>query len=85
LSRQAVVVSEDVVVHADAARTSPEVIDAPPGSLCEVLRDSGRWSYISFANQTRGWVPSSAIQRVLPKETPKPPTLRKPKADGKSA
>ena len=85
VSRQAVVVAEDVVVHADAARTSPEVIDAPPGSICEVLRESGRWSYISFATQTRGWVPSSAIERVVPRKTPQPPTLRKPKADDKSA
>lgn len=85
LSRQAVVVLEDVVVHADAARTSPEVIDAPPGSLCELIRESGRWSYISFANQTHGWVPTAAIERVVPTSAPKAPELRKPKADGKSA
>ncbi|MGL4402074.1 MAG: hypothetical protein ACRCXD_19630, partial [Luteolibacter sp.] len=32
LSRQAVIIAEKTTLHTDAARTAPEVIDAPPGS-----------------------------------------------------
>jgi predicted small lipoprotein YifL len=85
VERQAVITSEKTVLHTDAARTSPEVIDAPPGSLCEVIRESGRWTYVSFATKTRGWVPAEMIEKVIPPAPPLPPTIRKPKADGKSA
>lgn len=83
--RQAVVVNPDTVVHTDAARTSPQVIDAPPGSLCEIIHQSGSWSYIAFATKTRGWVPTSAIERIIPQSPLRPPKIRKPAADGKSA
>lgn len=85
LARQAVIIDENVILHADAARTSPEVIDAPPGSLCEVIHESGRWAYVSFATKTRGWLPVSALEKIVPAGQPAPPTIRKPKADGKSA
>ena len=84
-ARQAVIISENIILHADASRTSPEVIDAPPGSLCEVIHESGRWAYVAFATQTRGWIPVEAIEKVVPASVPRPPAIRKPKADGKSA
>lgn len=85
LARQAVVVGPDVILHTDAARTSPEVIDAPPGSLAEVFKRSGRWAYIGFATKTRGWVPVSSIEMVVPNEKPQPPKVRKSTGDGSSA
>ena len=85
LDRQAVVVSDKAVLHADAARTSAEVIDAPPGSLCEVIAASGRWAYVAFATKTRGWLPVEDIEKIVPATPPVPPSIRKPKADGKSA
>lgn len=85
IAKQAVIVGENVVLHTDAARTSPEVIDAPPGSLAEVLQRSGRWAYIGFATKTRGWVPMESIQMVIPKEKPEPPKLKKSTVDGSSA
>ncbi|MEI8039268.1 MAG: tetratricopeptide repeat protein [Verrucomicrobiota bacterium] len=85
LGRQAVIIGEHAILHADAARTSPEVIDAPPGSLCEVIEESGRWAYVAFASQTRGWLPVEWLEKVVPTRAPVAPTLRKPKADGKSA
>lgn len=85
ISRQAVIVQEKVALHTDAARTSPEVIDAPPGSLCEVIRESGRWVYIAFASKTRGWVLRETLEMVQPATPPGPPKFRKPKGDGKSA
>ena len=85
VAKQAVIITEKVALHTDAARTAPEVIDAPPGSLCEIISESGRWAYIAFATKTRGWVPMESIEKVLPEKPPAPPTFRKPKADGKTA
>jgi tetratricopeptide (TPR) repeat protein len=85
VARQAVITGEKVTLHTDAARTSPEVIDAPPGSLCEILRESGRWAYVAFATKTRGWVPVESIERILPDKPPELPKFPKPKAGGKTA
>ncbi len=85
LARQGVVVGDKVVVHTDAARTSPEVIDAPPGSLAEVIRRSGKWAYISFATKTRGWVPVNEIEMIVPQGKPEAPEVRKASSDGSSA
>jgi tetratricopeptide (TPR) repeat protein len=85
VARQAVIIAEKTVLHSDAARTSPEVIDAPPGSLCEIITQTGRWAYVAFATKTRGWVPMESIEKVQPTEPPAPPKFRKPKADGKTA
>ncbi len=83
--KQAVIIAEKVALHTDAARTAPEVIDAPPGSLCEIITESGRWAYVAFATKTRGWVPLESIEKIIPQKTPEVPKFRKPKADGKSA
>jgi hypothetical protein len=85
LAKQAVIIAEKVALHTDAARTAPEVIDAPPGSLCEIITESGRWAYVAFATKTRGWVPLESIEKIIPEKPPEVPKFRKPKADGKSA
>ena len=85
LSRQAVIIADEAVLHSDASRTSPEVIDAPAGSLCEIIRKSGRWAYVAFATKTRGWIPIEAIEPVIPTSPPQPLQPRKPKVDSKSA
>jgi len=85
IERQAVVLIEKSVLHSDAARTAPEVIDAPQGSLCEVIRESGRWAYVAFASGTRGWIPKEAIEKIVPDGKPEIPKVKKPKADAKSA
>ncbi len=82
---QAVVVADGIVVRADASRTSPEVIDAPAGSLCEIIRVAGDWAYISFATQTHGWVPTTALERVIPSTRPTVPKIRKPIATERTA
>ena len=82
---QAVIIHENATLHSEASRTSPEVIDAPPGSLCTILHQSGRWSYVGFATKTRGWIPNDMIEKVLPDSSPKAPEFRKPKANDKSA
>jgi len=85
VERQAVVLVEKSVLHSDAARTAPEVIDAPQGSLCEIIRESGRWAYVAFASGTRGWIPKESIEKIIPEGKPEVPKVRKPKADAKSA
>ncbi len=85
IARQAVVVGEKVVLHTDAARTSPEVIDAPPGSVAEVIRRSGDWAYLAFASKTRGWALISSIEMVIPSGKPEALKLKKTNADGSSA
>lgn len=83
--KQAVVITEKATLHADAARTSPDVIDAPPGSLCEVIKIRGEWAYVGFATKTRGWIPLKQIEQLKINGTPTPPKFEKPKADGNSA
>lgn len=73
---QAVVVAEKTLVYADASRTSGQVIEAPAGSLCRILRRSDRWVYIAFASQTRGWVPADRIEPLIPTSAPKVPDFR---------
>jgi len=85
VAAQAVIIADKVVLHSDAARTSPEVIDAPPGSLCEIIRLSGDWAYIAFASKTRGWVPTATLEKVIPNKSPAPPKIRKPLANERSA
>jgi tetratricopeptide (TPR) repeat protein len=83
--QQAVIIYDNAKLHSEASRTSPEVIDAPPGSLCTILHQSGRWSYVGFATKTRGWIPNDMIEKILPDTAPKSPEFRKPKANDKSA
>ena len=85
LARQVVIVGNKVVLHTDASRTSPEVIDAPPGSLAEVIYESGNWAYIGFATKTRGWVPIENVKKIISKTKPEPPKILKSTADGSSA
>ena len=85
LSKQAVIVGDKVALHTDASRTSPEVIDAPPGSLAEVIYESGNWVYVGFATQTRGWVPMEFVKKIIPDQKPEPPKVLKSTADGSSA
>jgi len=82
---QAVVITTDTQLHTEASRTAPEVIDAPPGSLLEILQIRGEWAYVAFATGTRGWIPLETIEKIIPDGSPEPPTLRKPRATGSSA
>lgn len=73
---QGVIVGDKVVARADAARTSAEVINAPAGSLCRIVRRTGKWTYVSFATETCGWVESSQIEPLIPQTPPKTPVIR---------
>lgn len=73
---QVVVVSDQATVRTDAARNAPKVIEAPAGSLCRLLNRSGDWAYVAFTNESRGWVPVSDIEPLIPDQEPSPPKLR---------
>ncbi len=83
--RQAVVIMADSLLHTEASRTAPEVIEAPQGSLLEVLHVRGDWAYAAFASGTRGWIPLETIEMIVPEGPPEPPALRRPRADSRSA
>lgn len=85
VAEQAVIVSEKAEVRTDAARNATLVIEAPAGSLCRLLHKSGDWSYVAFSNDTRGWVPHSAIETIIPDEAPKVPEIRLAADEGSSA
>jgi tetratricopeptide (TPR) repeat protein len=85
VSQQAVVITDKLTVHTEATRTSPEVIEAPAGSLCQVIRSTGSWVYIAFASQTRGWVPADSVEPIAPASPPPPPRIRKPASTERSA
>ncbi len=76
LKQQVVIVADQAVVRTEAARNAPKVIDAPAGSLCRLLNRSGEWAYVAFTNESRGWIPLSDIEPLLPDSPPAPPKVR---------
>ena len=85
IERQAVVIAAETLLHTEASRTAPEVIEAPQGSLIEILHTRGDWGYAAFATGTRGWIPLEAVEKILPDGPPEPPALQRPRADSRSA
>lgn len=85
IAEQAVIVTDKATVRTDASRNAPMVIEAPAGSLCHVLNQTGKWTYVAFSNQTRGWVSSAEVEKVIPESPPKVPELRDSSDDGASA
>ncbi len=82
---QAVVVADRASIRTDAARNAPLVIEAPAGSLCRLLKRSGDWAYISFTNDTRGWVSAETIEPVIPDTQPEAPRIPDQTDEGRSA
>lgn len=82
---QVVVVSDQASVRTDAARNAPKVIDAPAGSLCRLLNRTGEWAYVAFTNESRGWIPVSDIEPLIPENAPAPPKLRPREASENNA
>jgi hypothetical protein len=81
---QVVVVADNAAVRTDAARTAPKVIDAPAGSLCRKLNQSGEWAYVAFTNDSRGWILLSDIE-LLDTDKPTAPKLRPAKGNESNA
>jgi hypothetical protein len=84
VAEQAVVVADTAAVRTDAARNAPKVIDAPAGSLCRKITQSGDWAYVAFTNASRGWIPLADIE-LMETGTPTPPKLRPAKSSETNA
>lgn len=80
-SEQAVIIADKATIYADASRSAGQVIEAPGGSLCRIVQRSDRWVYVSFATQTRGWIPAEQIEPLIPTEPLKTPSFQSPKDD----
>ncbi|MBK1826063.1 BatD family protein [Haloferula rosea] len=74
LEEQAVVTADRASIRTDAARNAPLVLEAPAGSLCRVLKETGDWVYIAFTNETRGWIAADQVKMLIPEAQPEPPT-----------
>ncbi|MEP4079477.1 hypothetical protein [Haloferula sp.] len=85
VAEQAVIVTDKASVRTDASRNAPLVIEAPSGSLCRILNQTGEWTYVAFSNDSRGWVPASQVELIIPTSPPKVPDHRRPADDGTSA
>ena len=83
-AERGVVVVDNAIAYTEATRTSPEIIDAPPGSLCRIIARRGRWTYVAFATRTRGWLPSEQVEALIPESPPSPPAPARPRATGNS-
>lgn len=79
-AQQQVVVANKASLYSAAARTSPTVIEAPQGSLCRIIQQSGAWSYVSFTTGTRGWILSNQLEPLVPTKPQGIPEVAKPKA-----
>jgi len=75
-AEQAITLGDRVTIRTDAARNAPSVIEAPAGSLCRILNESGDWAYVAFTNDTRGWVKRTDVARLVPNGKPEVPKPR---------
>ena len=60
----AIVTGEDVAARIATADSAQTVLALPAGSAVKVLSERGDWSYAELPNDQRGWIPSSAVERV---------------------
>ncbi len=49
----------------EASSAGRKVIEAPPGSLCRILAPRGSWTYVEFADRTRGWLPADQVTPLV--------------------
>jgi len=68
LSERAIVIADDISARTDASESSESVIETPAGTLCRLLARRGSWSYVAIGDNTRGWIPSPAIELLIPEK-----------------
>jgi tetratricopeptide (TPR) repeat protein len=62
-----VIVSGDAVNLLSApADQSPSLTKLPPAACVKVIRQSGAWTYCQAPGGEKGWLPTSALQSVVP-------------------
>lgn len=76
-TERGIVTSADTInALTEASSAGKKVIEAPPGSLCRILAPRGSWSYVEFADRTRGWLPADQVTPLV--EPPAPQTEQRP-------
>ena len=63
----AIVIAERAAVHPEPAEHSPAGESLPGGSQVRVIGETGAWVYCKLPGGGRGWVPSSAVDFLLPR------------------
>jgi tetratricopeptide (TPR) repeat protein len=63
-SGAAIVVSDDVQARVATADTARSMLVLPAGSEVVILQRRGEWDYAMLPNNQRGWIPTTAIERV---------------------
>ena len=66
LAQQGIITSaERIEARTEASTAGSTVIEAPPGSRCRILAPRGPWTYVEFANLTRGWLPTAQVSNLV--------------------
>jgi tetratricopeptide (TPR) repeat protein len=60
----AIVTKKNIQARLATAESAGAVLILPPGSEIKILSTRGDWSYAALPNDLRGWIPSSAAERV---------------------
>lgn len=60
----AIVTGKDIEARLATADNAKSISLLPPGSEVKVLSERGDWVYVALPNDQRGWIPSSAAERV---------------------
>ncbi|MEW5795484.1 MAG: tetratricopeptide repeat protein [Candidatus Zixiibacteriota bacterium] len=64
LTRRAVIIAEESIVHTGPSELSEKELDAAPGLVVEILAESGDFYNVLFENKRRGWIQRSLVAVV---------------------
>ena len=64
LTRRAVIIAEESIVHTGPSELSEKELDAAPGLVVEIIAESGDYYNVLFENKRRGWILRSLVAVV---------------------
>lgn len=59
-----IIASEPVAMRTEASTTGSIILTANPSTSCEIIAARGAWSYVALPDETRGWLPSEALESI---------------------
>jgi tetratricopeptide (TPR) repeat protein len=60
----AIVLGQNAEARVATADNAKAVLALPPGSEVLILQERGDWNYVALPNDQRGWIASSAVEKV---------------------
>jgi hypothetical protein len=60
----AIVLGQNSEARVATADNAKGVLALPPGSEVLILQERGDWNYVALPNDQRGWIASSAVEKV---------------------